>query len=182
MRKLMIVIAGLATAGGATAQTCKDRIEPTAPLERYTLHDDGTATDRRTGLRWQRCPLGYTLDDGGTPLDYADDLCTASGVTTYDWQAALQAAADLNATTGFAGFFDWRVPGIKELMTIVERRCAAPAVNTVVFPDTPVSGLLWSSTTYIRNTEANTLSLADGLPGSGFKSGTGSAHYVRLVR
>lgn len=166
----------------ATAQTCSDDIEPTTPLVRYQLHDDGTVTDRRTGLRWQRCPVGYTLDDAGTALDYADDSCAAAGTATVDWQGALQAAETVNTGGGFAGFTDWRLPNIKELVSTVEYSCASPAVNAAVFPDTPSAARFWSSTIYIYNDTAAVLDVAEGQNSTAHKEGAGSASYVRLVR
>lgn len=183
MRRILLTILTTAAAAPLAAQTCSDRIDPTAPLLRYTLHDDGTATDRRTGLRWQRCPVGFALNDGGTPLDYGDDGCDASGTITADWQGALQAAESLNAGGGFAGFNDWRLPNIKELMSTVERQCAAPAVNLTVFPDTPPSALFWSSTSYIYNDTAVVLDIAEGQNSTAQKEGFASSdNYVRLVR
>lgn len=186
MRKTLLVVisatAAIAAVTPLAAQTCSDRIDPIAPLVRYTQHDDGTVTDRRTGLRWQRCPAGFTLDDGGTPLDYGDDNCDATGATTTDWQGALQAAESLNNGGGFAGFTDWRVPNIKELMSTVEHQCASPAVNLIVFPDTPVAARFWSSTTYIHIDTALALDVTEGQNSTGQKEGAGSDLYLRLVR
>lgn len=182
MRKQLLLLALAIAASPVAAQVCNDRVDATTPQSRYTLHDDGTVTDRRTGLRWQRCPLGYALNDAGTALDYSDDACVPGGSVTWDWQAALQEAETLNAGAGFAGFNDWRVPNIKALLSIVERQCAAPAINSLLFPDTPAGAQFWSSTSYIYNAEADVLRMADGLNSRAFKQGAGSALYVRLVR
>lgn len=183
MRSILTAIPALLLAAPLAAQTCSNSIDPTAPLARYTLHDDGTVTDDATGLRWQRCPAGYTLDDGGTPLDYADDACNDTGTGTRDWQGALQAAETINAGAGFAGFNDWRLPNIKELMSIVERQCAAPAVNANVFPGLPPSARLWSSTTYIHTDTAFVLNISEGTNSTAPKQGAaGSANYVMLAR
>lgn len=182
MKRILLTILATLSATPAVAQTCSNSVEPTAPLLRYTLHDDGTVTDDATGLRWQRCPVGYTLDDNGTPLNFNDDGCDDSGTEILDWQGALQAAASLNGAGGFAGFNDWRLPNIKELMSTVERQCAAPAVNPNVFPDVPPGALFWSSTTYIHNDTASALDMSQGLNTTAAKQGTGAAHYARLVR
>lgn len=180
IKSLLLTIPALLVTVPVAAQTCSNSIDPTAPITRYTLHDDGTVTDDATGLRWQRCPAGFTLDDGGTPLDYTDDGCDTSGIGTLDWQGALQAAESAN--TG-SGVNSWRLPNIKELMSLVERQCAAPAVNANVFPDMPQSALLWSSTTYIHNDTATVLNMADGTNSTAPKEGfTGSENYVMLVR
>lgn len=180
--KLLIAALAVAAVAPVAAQVCNSQIDATTPELRYSLHDDGTVTDNQTGLRWQRCPLGYTLDDAGTALDYSDDSCTPGAVVTYDWQAALQGAETLNAGGGLAGFNDWKVPNIKQLLSIVERRCATPAINATLFPDTPASAQFWSSTTYIYSAEADVLDMRNGLNSRAFKQGTGSTLYVRLVR
>jgi hypothetical protein len=99
-----------------------------------------TVTDRYTGLTWQRCPLGYTLNNNGTIDDVTDDECEAVDPEA-DWQTALQRSA---AAT-LAGHTDWRLPNIKELDSIVELGCRLPAIDSAPFPDTPAE-FFWSST------------------------------------
>jgi len=57
-------------------------------------NQDGTITDRATGLMWQQA------DDG----------------TARDWQGALSYAENLT----LAGYSDWRLPSVKELQSIVD--------------------------------------------------------------
>ncbi|MDY0164674.1 DUF1566 domain-containing protein [Desulfobotulus sp.] len=109
-------------------------ITPTTPTTDFDIHADGTVTHKPTGLMWMRCSLGQTWD-GST--------CTGSA-STHTWQGALQAAEDLNAGGGFAGHRDWRLPGIKELKSIVEERCYEPAIHGSVFPGMS-SSWFWSS-------------------------------------
>ena len=79
-------------------------------------------TDTRTGLIWMRCSLGQMWDGAA---------CSGTA-NTYTWQAALQAAFEINSgasnddgdgLAGFANETDWRLPNRNELESIVERRC-----------------------------------------------------------
>ncbi|MDN5864027.1 MAG: DUF1566 domain-containing protein [Gammaproteobacteria bacterium] len=137
-----IVLTGLAAAFlvvGVTvrAQTCDPQTLDDAPTSRYQLHADGTARDLRTGLMWMRCAMGQTWNAGSKSCE---------GVATaYTWQDALQAAQSFNQDSGFAGHTDWRVPNLRELMSIERYHCSDPAINLEVFPNTP-SVVFWSST------------------------------------
>ena len=177
---LCACIAALTTASALAAE-CNDRIDAISPTVRFNFHGDGTVTDLRSGLRWQRCPVGYALDDNDTPDRVGDDRCVADGVGTFNWQAALQAAADLNGGGGLAGFTDWRVPNVKELASIVEYRCVDPAINSTVFPDTE-SVMYWSTTTINRIDSALGIDFEDGANAWSYKDVDGFAHPVRLVR
>ena len=109
---------------------------------RYQNNEDGTVTDRYTALMWQRCPVGFALDDAGTPQDMSDDTCNDTGVgAARTWQTSLQEAQD---DTG-SGRDDWRLPNVKELESLTTA-CAVPALEADVFPDTPVDLAFWTST------------------------------------
>ncbi len=122
----------LVLAAPATARQCNDAIPPTAPDERYRDNGDGTVTDLWTGLMWKRCVEG--LSGAG---------CDIGSVATFTWGAALQRAEAVNASGGFAGYNDWRLPNIKELRSLVEHACWSPAINVTHFPNTPI--WLWAS-------------------------------------
>ena len=107
-------------------QECPAGLDPTTPAEHFRFHPDGTVTHLATGLVWQRCPLGTSWNDQGTPDDYLDDTCDGTP-TTHTWQAALNSAVGS----------DLRLPNIKELGSIVELACVTPALNTRVFPWNP---------------------------------------------
>ena len=53
---------------------------------------------------------------------------------------------DIN-TEQFGRFSDWRIPTVKELMSIVDRDRYDPSINTTYFPNTE-SSCYWSSTAY----------------------------------
>lgn len=151
------------------AQECNNNMNATTPDYRFVINDDGTATDSVTGLLWQRCPVGYRLEDSGNALT-SDDVCELQQTALLDWQAALQFAVDLNNNGGSAGFSDWRVPNIKELASIIEFRCYGPALNLAIFPD--VDGeKFWSSTPRMANSPAII----------NFNFGTYSFSYIDIV-
>ncbi len=110
-------------------QACINKIVADTPSTRFTINADGTVSDTVTKLMWKKCPEGQTGSG-----------CGAGALTTYDWNQAMNAAA----ASSFAGYTDWRAPDIKELHSIVERKCALPAINLAVFPATP-SGGFWTS-------------------------------------
>jgi hypothetical protein len=148
MSTRVLILCTLAAFGSAVAhaqQVCNDRINQTAPASRFTDNGNGTVTDVRTGLMWQRCMVGYAFSNNGTSGNLTDDSCAPSATITGLWQQALQGAVDSNAQGGFAGFTDWRLPNIKELISIVEHQCASPAVNETIFPDTPPTAEVFSS-------------------------------------
>lgn len=141
---------------------------------RYSSNNDGTVTDRYTGLMWQRCPAGYSLDDNGTPGDLGDDECQAGGTPDLNWQQALQqAAADSSAT-----HTDWRLPNIKELDSIVALSCHSPAIESEPFPDTPAASF-WSATPGQTGSVARVINFSRGDLASANKADNAQ---VRLVR
>ena len=85
------------------------------------LHDngDGTVTDQRTGLIWQK--IG------------SDRRMT--------WEEALKYCDDLT----LAGQADWRLPNIKELRSISDDRKVQPSLDKTFFPGAQVA-CYWSST------------------------------------
>jgi len=87
----------------------------------YTDNGDGTITDNVTGLIWQK-------ED--------DDI-------TRIWDDAVTCCNDLT----LAGYYDWRLPSKKELMSIVDWGTHTPSIDTTYFPGTNGSYYYWSSTT-----------------------------------
>jgi hypothetical protein len=98
-------------------------VEAGAPNpESYTDNGDGTVTDNVTRLVWQQ----------RTPPE------------NYMRAAALAYCAALR--TG--GRADWRLPGVMELVSIVDTGTYNPSIDSTMFPGTPAVGFYWSSTPY----------------------------------
>ena len=123
----------------------------------------GTATssvtvDNRTGLMWVTNPV-----DAGI-----------SGTT--DWEGAITLCEGL----AYASFADWRLPNIKELVSIVDYSCQSPSINTAYFLNTQ-SSYYWSSTTTTvpSSSYAWSVSFNDG---SMYYNGKTTNYYVRCVR
>jgi hypothetical protein len=129
----------------------------------FVDNKDGTVTDRATGLMWAQADSGKGLD----------------------WKAALAWAQEMNAKD-YLGHDDWRVPGVKELQSIIDysrspdtTQSAAIAplfscthiTNEAGEPDFPC---YWTSTTHLGATgDAETADyLAFGRAMGYFKPGT----------
>lgn len=153
----------------AEAQNCRpESIQESTPTSQFVLHDDGTVTDKHTGLTWMRCSLGQSWDGQG---------CSGQAAT-FTWEEAAHAVEELN-TRGYAGFKDWRYPVVPELASIVERQCFNPRVNEKVFPNTP-SVAFWSSMAKMGvDDQAYILDFGGGSASASPKSYKGP---IRLVR
>lgn len=134
-----LICALLIASGQAVGQICDLHIVKTKPDSQYELLNDGTEVkDKKTGLIWQRCPLGMGWD--GTTCSGTASLLT--------WEGALAQAASVAHTTGVA----WRLPNIKELVSLREWACVGPDINETFFPGIQIPNSsfasFWSSTTY----------------------------------
>ncbi|MCX2779510.1 Lcl C-terminal domain-containing protein [Microbulbifer thermotolerans] len=116
------------------AQQCKPgQISATAPAARFEQRDDGTVIDKKLGLMWRTCVEGMSGKN-----------CEDGEALTLNWAGALAYAPTFNREGGFAGHQDWRLPNIRELSSLLELQCTAPAINTAVFPNATSAGV-WSS-------------------------------------
>ena len=107
-----------------------------APAQSFTDNGDGTITDNNTGLMWAQDTVDFNGDD---IIDTNDKM---------SWQDALAWCESLT----LAGYDDWRLPTVKELMSLVDHGTNQPAIDTAYFPDT-VSSFYKSSTTENHDTD-----------------------------
>ncbi|MCC6766968.1 MAG: DUF1566 domain-containing protein [Deltaproteobacteria bacterium] len=143
----------------------------------YTDNGDGTITDDRTGLMWEK------LSDDGSLHD-KDNY--------YTWTNAFAVKiAGLNAGGGFAGHTDWRLPNVNELQSLVSYGAVNPSVsaafNTACAPACTVttcsctqSNFYWSATTY--QDSPSLAWLVFFFDGDVYADGKPDNYYVRGVR
>ncbi len=128
------------------------RAEQTEAFNSLVVNGDGTVTDTSTGLMWQQ----------------------KGSDSEMDWHEARPYCESLS----LSGYEDWRLPTIKELMSIVALDRYSPAIDTSFFSD----GMLryWSSSTRVYDdAHAWNVDFNNGYDRYGSKS---SAFYVRVVR
>lgn len=123
-----------------------------APVTRdFTANADGTVTDNLTGLVWEQ--------DGSN--------------TTMSWKEAL-AYCEARETPGHS---DWRLPNVKELMTIIDYTKQGPAIFSAFSSN---SASYWTSST--RNAHPNNGMYIDFTTGyTGYYYSKSTKSYVRCV-
>ncbi|MCI5146582.1 MAG: DUF1566 domain-containing protein [Candidatus Electrothrix sp. AR3] len=173
MRIFLLLISCVFSVSTAYAtQTCKlDSIPASTPDSQLIDHGDNTITDLKTGLMWKKCLEGVS-----------GNACETDSPALFTWQEALQHPETVNSEGGFADYDDWRLPNIKELISIVEKQCYNPAINLNRFPNAP-SSFVWSGSPDANS--ANSASFAWHVSFNYGNSASVNRHsdrYVRLVR
>ena len=138
-----------------------------SPLQ-YTDNGDGTVTDNSTGLMWEKKTSANVNDSIG-------------------WQAALDYVAALNAMNGgagYAGHNDWRLPNMRELLTLVDYSRSTPPVDPALGPTlgTLNYASYWSSTSWVGNPQVVAWAVEFNGSGEILYFGKASALRVRAVR
>ncbi len=123
---------GCPAPGAALAQDGTYVPVVTQPL--YTVFNVGISSvtlDNVSGLMWITNPKAADAAMGGL----------------YTWTAAVAACEEKI----YANYSDWRLPNVRELMSIADySKDPGPAANPAAFPGT-YSSTYWSSTTYMQN-------------------------------
>ncbi len=106
----------------------------------YTDNADGTILDNRTNLVWQKCPSGFNNDQS----------CSGSAIGL-NWSNALKYCASLTLANK-----SWRLPGVNELLSIVDYTKNVPSIDPIfpitTFPTTNPLLFFFTSTTQISGT------------------------------
>jgi hypothetical protein len=111
----------------------------------YTDNGDGTITDNRTGLMWEK----LSSFDGS--INDSEDK--------YSWQTAFTVKIAALNGSAFAGYTDWRLPNQFELYSLIDFGKKNPAVSApfdtncepecgVLACSCTLSDFYWSSTSY----------------------------------
>ena len=143
-------------------------------LNSFIDNNDGTITDTKTGLMWQKCSMGQTYNP-------STNGCEGSEMK-YKWQQALEVCEKFN----FAGYDDWRLPNRNELQSIVDYSKIdttndRAAIDTNYFPVSDQHFNYISSTTVLQSpSEAWYLDLGPGLIKRGGKNAWWHVRAVRL--
>jgi hypothetical protein len=120
-------------------------------LPHYVDNGDGTVTDNQTGLMWEK----------------KDGTCTVAGphcwTNFYTWTVTGTAPdgtlytdflPQLNDTTCYAGYCDWRIPKLGELRSVVtSTNCGYPPSPCIdpIWGPTQADFLYWSSSSAAGN-------------------------------
>lgn len=153
---------------GVTAQQqCFDTISRSTEPEHFTALTQGQLLHQASGLIWQRCLYGQQWQE-------SEQRCTGDAVRL-SWSEALL----VSATVGEAGQTEWRLPDVKEAMSVVERRCVDPAIDVLLFPAANSENLWTSTTGHASAAEAWVIAMYSGKNNLKRKD---QQLYLRLVR
>jgi len=142
----------------------------------YVDNGDGTMTDTRTGLMWEKLSDDGSIHDWNIP---------------YTWINAINTKIATLNSASFAGHNDWRLPNVNELQSLVSYGGLNPAINpafysscspgcTVTTCSCTSSLLYWTSTTY--RDDPTSAWIVDFYLGIVTSSGKFFNEYVRAVR
>jgi hypothetical protein len=146
--------------------------------------------DNITGLTWEVKTTSGLRDmastytwystngttNGGNAGDNTDTTTCNSTLASCNTQAYVTA---VNAGNGLCNASDWRLPTLRELLTLVLADGSSPSIDPAYFPNT--QGAFWSGSTYVVPDPSDAW-LVGFNGGSAGAAGKSSYYTVRLVR
>ncbi len=102
----------------------------------YRDNGDGTITDMNTGLMWETKVVGGNISNCFEVLHGVNTRCT--------WDEASGAWIDDVNFELYAGYDDWRLANIRELMSILDYGTSLPAIDPIFGPT--ASSSYWTLT------------------------------------
>ena len=164
MRKCILVLT--LTGQSLVAQAACPSPPPPGLTSRFASSSDGLeVTDNKTRLVWARCSVGQTWNGA-----------TCSGdVTPMNHTNAMALGVQIP-------YANWRLPSVKELVSLADNGCPTPSIDPATFPNAPSFNGYWTSTPFTGTTGfAYSVYFGDGFASvSVSQRFTGFA--VRLVR
>jgi hypothetical protein len=93
--------------------------------------------DRFTGLMWQGCQNGFS----------GSDCEIGTNPQVRYWDSALRMCEDLD----WGGYYDWYLPNVRELFSLMDTEQEGTFINTEFFPQPePLMASNWTSTTWLE--------------------------------
>ena len=141
----------------------------------FIANANGTVSDSETGLVWDACTWGRSGANCSSG--------TAGTYTTFAQGLNVAVAANM---ASYKGFKDWRLPNRKELQSIVKIDAANPSIDSTFFPNTPLDGVWYMSSTAYYEPTVTSVWVINFYSGHAERSSSahiGNGSYrVRLVR
>ena len=134
-----IVAAGALLAVAATVPLAAQKSRPSP---RFVDNGNGTVTDNQTGLMWEKKTTANVADAYVWSTGTAPD-----GPVFFDFLGRLRCTNSTDGSCGLAGHYDWRIPNISELQTILD--CSQPNCIDPIFG--PTAPFYVSSTTDLNH-------------------------------
>jgi len=155
------------------------------PGARFVDNGDGTITDTKTALMWEKKSDDSGIHDQDDTYTWSSSGSPANGTTFTTFLATLN-------QNSFAGHQDWRLPSAAELQTLLDYTAFAPAIDAAFNAGCDVDcalttcsctglGYYWSSTT-IADQPDLALSVDFNYGLANLFEKTLPAGYVRAVR
>ncbi len=161
---------------------------PAGALLGSAAGDWACTRDNITGLVWEVKSTGGLRDSANTYTWYSTDSATNGGgpgdntdtTTCNVTLASCNTEAYVTAVNaGLCNATDWRMPSVRELLTLVYAFGGSPSIDPTYFPNTP-SLNFWTGSTYLEVPGAWYVEFTSGISQVANKAYTGG--YIRLVR